>query len=388
MISNYKILKTFNSGNQAETFLAEEVLNKRQVVIKKISVSKVKNWKTVELFERECGVLKNLSHHSIPSYLDSFHDENSQADTQNLYLVQEYIDGLNLQEVINSGKRFNIQEIYEIIKQLLEIQVYLHGLNPALVHRDIKPANLIYTKVDDKIKINLIDFGTVNKSIVGNTGGSTVVGTIGYMASEQFMGKSSQLSDLYSTGAVLLFLLTAIEPSELPIIDMQLQFRDNNVIRNMNNEDLNYFIEKLVNSSESKRYKTANLALKDLSSLINGQKIVKGLNSDLLENKSSNDLYKNEEINKGRKLKVWESALFISSLLIGIVLASYIYLINFNRYSESQLVIVTPFWVLPTAFGVFGLTTEKENKLTTAIIRSAIVTALLIFFIHFVFPSL
>ena len=388
MIDNYKILKTFNSGNQAETFLAEEILTKKQVVIKKVSISKVKNWKTIELFERECGILKNLSHHSIPSYLDSFHDENKDSETDNLYLVQEYIDGLNLQELINSGKRFNLQEVYEIIKQLLEIQVYLHGLNPALVHRDIKPGNLIYTNIDDKIKINLIDFGTVNKSIVGNTGGSTVVGTIGYMASEQFMGKSSPKSDLYSTGAVLLFLLTSIEPSELPIIDMQLQFRDNNVIQNMNNEDLNYFIEHLIDTSESKRYESANYALKDLNSLINGSKILKKSNSDLIKNKSSNDLYKSEEIDKGRKTKKWEFPLYISSLLIGTALAAYIYLINFNSFSETELITVTPYWVLPAAFGTFGLTTEKENKLATALIRSAIVTALLIFFIHFIFPSM
>ena len=383
MIENYRVLKEFSSGSQAETFLAEEISTAKKVVLKKVGVSKVKSWKTIELFERECDILKNLNHPAIPSYIDSFHD--TENDLENLYLVQNYIDGKNLADMIKSGRRFDLQEIYEIIKQLLHIQTYLHSLNPPLVHRDIKPSNIVFTELDGLIKVYLIDFGTVNKSVVGNIGSSTIVGTIGYMAAEQFMGKASHKSDLYSTGATLLFLLTAMEPTDFPVMDMQLQFEDNTAISQLNNDDLNYFIKRLINSSESMRYANTKEVLIDLEYLINEKKIPKSL--DFSKN-SIVDLYKSEEISKGRESNKSSSFLYIISLLIGIVLASYIYLFNFDSFSETELIKVTPFWVLTTSFGLFGLTTKKINKLTVSLVRSTAVTALLIFFIYAIFPAL
>jgi len=176
-----------------------------------------------------------------------------------------------------------------------------------------------------------------------------------------------------------------MEPSELPVIDMQIQFKEHSAIKQLNNNDLNYFIEKLINTNETQRYENAPTALKDLGLLSDGIPISKG--REVIKSKK-NDLYKSEEVKSGRKINKWESSLYVISLLTGIVFASYIYLFNFNSYSETRLVTITPFWVLPTAFGIFGSTTSKENRLVTALIRSAITTGLLIFFIHGIFPQL
>jgi serine/threonine protein kinase len=376
MIENYKIIKEFNSGGQAETFLAEEISTSKKVVIKKLNVSKTKNWKTIELFERECKVLKNLNHKAIPAYIDSFHE--NKDNTEGFFLVQEYVNGVNLEEIIKSGRRFNISEIFQIIEKLFNILEYIHNLNPSLVHRDIKPSNIILTEDTEGIDIHLIDFGTVNKSIIGNIGGSTVVGTIGYMALEQLMGKSTPRSDLYSSGAVMLFLLTATHPEELPINDMQVEFEEHSAIKQLNNQNIISFLKNLINKNETQRYLNVESALSELKNLKNNIPI-----------KTIGEVNKEEKtLKKNEKTKKIETFFYIGLIVFSIGLAAYIYLINFNSFSETRLIEVTPYWILPLSFGYFGATTSKPNRFLTATIRSVVIVTLLILFIHFIFPSM
>src|SRR6185437_13327347 len=89
---------------------------------------------------------------------------------------------------------------------------YLHGRAPPIVHRDIKPSNVI-RRPDGSFA--LIDFGAVRDRMKPE-GGSTVVGTFGYMAPEQFQGRAMPASDVYAAGATALTLLTGREPEDLP----------------------------------------------------------------------------------------------------------------------------------------------------------------------------
>jgi serine/threonine protein kinase len=58
--------------------------------------------------------------------------------------VQEYIPGDSLKDLLVQGKKFSEAEVKQIATEILEILVYLHELNPAVLHRDIKPSNIIY----------------------------------------------------------------------------------------------------------------------------------------------------------------------------------------------------------------------------------------------------
>jgi serine/threonine protein kinase len=202
--------------NQAITYLASLKMGNRKVIIKELSIHKIKSWKEEELFIREMRVLRQLNHPQIPKFLDYFNFESGKYYIH--YLVQQYVKGTNLKDEFKQ-KRYTDSEVFELILDVLKILKYLQSLNPAVIHRDIKLSNLI-RKPNGSIV--LIDFGSV-KDVVRNTvHGDTVAGTFGYMAPEQFMGKGLPQTDIYAVGVLALVLLTHLSPEKM--------MNDNNIL--------------------------------------------------------------------------------------------------------------------------------------------------------------
>jgi serine/threonine protein kinase len=217
----YRILNTLGQGGIATTYAAEDLNIGQQVAIKVLSLRQLKDWKALELFEREGKVLAQLDHPAIPNYLDYF--QLDIEDDRSFYIVQEIAPGQSLQDWVASGWRPTELEVREIAKQLLDILVYLHQLTPPVVHRDLKPQNII--RQSDG-KVFLVDFGAVQDTYRHTiTSGSTIVGTYGYMAPEQFRGQAKPATDLYGLGATLLFLLTHKHPADFPENRMKIDFR-------------------------------------------------------------------------------------------------------------------------------------------------------------------
>ncbi|MCT7960280.1 serine/threonine protein kinase [Laspinema sp. D1] len=217
----YRILNLLGEGGIATTYAAEDLTLAQQVAIKVLSLRQLKDWKALELFEREGKVLSQLNHPGIPNYLDYFQVD--QEGDRRFYIVQEIAPGQSLQDWVKSGWRPTELEVREIAKQLLDILVYLHQLTPPVVHRDIKPQNII--RQSDG-KVFLVDFGAVQDTYRHTmTSGSTIVGTYGYMAPEQFRGQAKPPTDLYGLGATLLFLLTHKDPADFPEKRMKIDFR-------------------------------------------------------------------------------------------------------------------------------------------------------------------
>ncbi len=217
----YRILNTLGQGGIATTYAADDLNIGQQVAIKVLSLRQMKDWKALELFEREGKVLAQLNHPAIPNYLDYF--QLDQEGDRRFYIVQEIAPGQSLQDWVASGWRPTELEVREIAKQLLDILVYLHQLTPPVVHRDIKPQNII--RQSDG-KIFLVDFGAVQDTYRHTIiSGSTIVGTYGYMAPEQFRGQAKPPTDLYGLGATLLFLLTHKDPADFPEKRMKIDFR-------------------------------------------------------------------------------------------------------------------------------------------------------------------
>lgn len=226
----YRIVDTLGQGGIGITYEAEDLHNSQRVALKALSLRRISDWKVLELFEREAKVLSQLNHPGIPRYLDYFQVDTPQ-DRQ-FYLVQELALGRSLTSLIETGWHPDEIEVRPLAEKVLEILVYLHQLTPPVIHRDIKPQNLILRSPQPALEkgakrdLFLVDFGAVQDTYRHTlTGGSTVVGTYGYMAPEQFRGQASVATDLYGLGATLLFLLTHQSPADLPQRRLKIDFR-------------------------------------------------------------------------------------------------------------------------------------------------------------------
>ena len=217
----YQIEALLGRGGMGLTYRAMDLPTQQLVAVKALSLRRLQNWKALELFEREAKVLAQLQHPAIPQYIDHF-----QVDTtgdRGFYLVQQLAPGQSLLEWIEQGWRPTESEVKLIARQILAVLVYLQWFTPAVIHRDIKPQNVI-RQADGQLL--LVDFGAVQdvyRHTVG--GGSTIVGTFGYMAPEQFRGQANLTTDLYGLGTTLLFLLTGDSPAELPLRQLKINFR-------------------------------------------------------------------------------------------------------------------------------------------------------------------
>jgi hypothetical protein len=202
----YVVTGHLGSGSQGDTLDAVDKREGRPVAIKRFTLRSAKSWKDVELAEREATVLASLNHPGLPRYVEHFEEGGA------LYLVMERIEGESLQARRKRGQALTHEQVVRFLTDAAACLRYLHGHAPPIVHRDIKPGNVIL-RPDGSYCI--VDFGSVRDRLKPE-GGSTVVGTFGFMAPEQFQGRAAPGSDVYAVAATALCLLTRREPEDLP----------------------------------------------------------------------------------------------------------------------------------------------------------------------------
>jgi serine/threonine-protein kinase len=167
-----------------------------------------------EQFRREAETLATLDHPALPKVSDYFVEHG--AD----FLVMDFVDGPDLRQVIDErraeGAFLEESEVIDWSLQLLDVLIYLHGREPPVVHRDIKPANI---KLVSGGRVKLVDFGLVKPLDPADPRTLTVargIGSLPYTPLEQYAGDTGftdARSDLYSLGATMYHLLTAVPPA-------------------------------------------------------------------------------------------------------------------------------------------------------------------------------
>jgi len=215
--NRYRVTSVLGSGGFGETYLAEDTKmpSKRRCVIKQLKPV-ADNPQMYELlqqrFHREAAVLETLGEENryIPKLYANF--------TENglFYLVQEWIDGLTLTEEIERNGKWEEDAVRELLISILTTLIYVH--DRGIIHRDIKPDNIIL-RAGEPV---LIDFGAVKETLNVSTirkssqqANSIVIGTPGFMASEQAAGRPFFASDLYSLALTAIFALTGQYPQQL-----------------------------------------------------------------------------------------------------------------------------------------------------------------------------
>jgi len=257
----YRAIKPLGQGGFGRTFLAvdEDKPSKPPCVIKQFypqaqGTNTVK--KAVELFNQEAVQLDELGKHpQIPELLAYF----TQDDRQ--YLVQEFINGLNLAQELAQNGALSETQIYQLLNDLLLVLQFCHARQ--VIHRDIKPENIILRESDRKLV--LVDFGAA-KSAVGTalnrTG--TSIGSPEYVAPEQIRGRALFASDIYSLGATCINLLTGRSPfdsydtnSDTWVWQQYLQTPVSN--------HLSCILNKMLESIPARRYQTVDEVLQDVN---------------------------------------------------------------------------------------------------------------------------
>ncbi|BAU09814.1 serine/threonine protein kinase [Leptolyngbya sp. NIES-3755] len=247
----YHIKTCLSDKPGRRTYLAQD--QDTQVVIKCLTLDGQATWEDLKLFDREAQVLQTINHPAIPKYLDSFEIDNGYA------LIQTYLEARSLKDHIETSKPLNESEVVSIAQQVLEILNYLHDRHPPIIHRDIKPSNILW----DGKRCYLIDFGAV-QTLAAKAGETfTIVGTYGYMPPEQFGGRTLPVSDLYSLGTTLIYLLTGIHPAELPQVNGQLEFE----AAVQCSPAFCCWIRTLIQVSPSQRFSSARSALEALKQI-------------------------------------------------------------------------------------------------------------------------
>ncbi|BAZ86572.1 protein kinase domain-containing protein [Dolichospermum compactum] len=216
--NRYQVIQILGAGGFGETFLAEDTYmpSRRRCVIKQLKP--ISNDPQIyqiiqQRFEREAATLEYLgeANDQIPK-LFAYFSENGL-----FYLVQEWVHGQTLTHLIQSQGQLRENTVREILLSLLSVLDYVHS--KGIIHRDIKPDNIILREIDNKPV--LIDFGAVKETIrttinaAGHPTQSLVIGTPGFMPSEQAIGRPVYATDIYSLGLTAIYLLTGKYPQAL-----------------------------------------------------------------------------------------------------------------------------------------------------------------------------
>lgn len=248
----YQVERRLGAGGMSTVYLARDLrfgAIERWCAIKEmLNTGADTNTRRLNLdnFQREASILASLSHPAIPKVYDFFSQDSKS------YLVLEYIDGIDLEEVWQRARGpLPVKDVVNWALQICNVLAYLHDRQPPIVFRDIKPSNIMVTSAEKRIV--LIDFG-IAKLFQSEPKG-TMIGTEGYAPPEQYRGVAEPRGDLYALGATIHHLLTNKDPR----LEAPFTFQER-PIRSLNPEvspALEEAINKALEYDIEKRYATA-----------------------------------------------------------------------------------------------------------------------------------
>ena len=178
---------------------------KNIVMVQDIRNSELCVKKTLDIYSRDVyEQLASVRIEGVPAVKECV------ADDGKLIVVEEYVQGRSLKQILDEQGLLNEEQAYEIAVQLVDILVRLHQLEPAIVHRDIKPSNII---IEKNGHVNLIDFNAARHVNADKNEDTRMLGTVYFAAPEQFgFGQSDERTDIYGLGATINYIMTGDKP--------------------------------------------------------------------------------------------------------------------------------------------------------------------------------
>src|SRR5574344_699623 len=200
----YRVVRLIGRGGMANVYLASDITSNMNVAIKILKPEFSSDEEFIRRFDTEAKAVSSLSHANIVKVLGVGHDNGFR------YIIQEYVDGITVKELINQNGHLDWKVAVPIAIQVGLALEYAH--RNGVVHRDIKPQNILISR--NKIA-KITDFGiaraSTSNTITMNSGGA--LGTVHYFSPEQARGGNiGPSSDIYSIGVMLFEMVTGRVP--------------------------------------------------------------------------------------------------------------------------------------------------------------------------------
>ncbi len=214
-LGKYKILRLLDEGGMSRVYLARQTNPDREVVVKVLKETHLKQPKACEHFRREIHITSRFQH----PFAVGFYDGASET-RQGPVLVLEYLRGVDLNLLLHQEKRFTTERTGRLLCQLCNVLQAAH--QAGIVHRDLKPGNLMIQRPGESLEqLKLMDFGVAQMSSLLYISPDEVfdctlppaAGTPEYIAPEQVRGNEiDHRADLYAVGVLLFEMLTGQRP--------------------------------------------------------------------------------------------------------------------------------------------------------------------------------
>lgn len=265
LAGRYEILTRVGGGGMALVYKAHDVLLNRNVAVKVLRQQFVGDEEFIRRFRREAQSAAALSHPNVVSIYDVGQEDDIH------YIVMEYVEGNNLNEIIQERAPLQTEESVRIAVQICDALDHAHQNH--IIHRDIKPHNIL---IGNNGRVKVTDFGiarAVTSSTITQTG--SVIGSVHYFSPEHAKGiNTGEKSDLYSLGIVLYQMLTGKLPflGESPISvalkHLQEPFEEPRVVNPHIPQSVENVILKSMRKNPAERYASAHEMLLDLDTCL------------------------------------------------------------------------------------------------------------------------
>ncbi len=198
----FVIERVLGAGGMGVVYVAHDTALDEKVALKTIA-STLMSADTVDRFRREAQAARRITHPNVVRIHDIGQDGTMS------FISMEYVDGQSLAQRIHAQGALPLSEVKRIALELCAGLQAAH--ESGVTHRDLKPDNVL---IDAKGQVRVIDFGLARvEAHSGLTSTGAVMGTPGYMAPEQVMGKGADArTDIYAMGCILYHALTGVPP--------------------------------------------------------------------------------------------------------------------------------------------------------------------------------
>lgn len=286
LADRYQIIQSLSNQNVGKTYIARDTqqLGHPKCVIKQLQLTKNPQscLKSAQrLFAIEAEMLKKLGiHDRIPKLLHSFTEANC------LYVVQEFIVGETLTDLLPVGKRYtqpwSEPECLQFLQEMLEILEFVH--QQGIVHCNIAPEKIIRREADGKfVLLDCTAVQAISQPYVTKRGEFLItlpMGTFGYLPPEQLTGNPHPNSDLYALGLIGIQALTGRHPAQLEVDPTTGDLQWERELLAPVSEGLQALLSQMVKYHWKNRYPSTAAAIAALQSLQGSDaQVTRGKNS-------------------------------------------------------------------------------------------------------------